>query len=203
MGLLQVHSQHMDNQAVIVRPVGDLAELYALTHDPNWVWYRCRVQVDHHIIVAVTGDGSILAYCAVELDLRQPQQIVIAALESRQRGIGRLLLDALKLRAVFLLVEDVPVTLTGFWMRNGFVSLSAQHRGAREEEADTTVDLSWSRWDDTGYDKAPLEPFWPESVEIGRLVARESENWQRQVAEVRDGNGHPPDDADSDPPSAA
>jgi hypothetical protein len=145
----------MDDQPLTIRPLRSLAEHRALWDDAGWACYRQRVGAAHRVFLAL-ADDVIAGYSAIEIDQREPDLLVLAALESQRPGAGRALLDFLKARARYILAEDVLPDAVAWLRHHGFTEPAAQRLDA------AGTDLGWFRWGDPAYDDAPWEPGWPE-----------------------------------------
>lgn len=158
----------MPDHTLVIQPIRAPSEHHTLARGRDWQGYH-RVAPRHHVIVALAA-GQIAGYCAVDVEPRRPHELAIIALESRQPGTDRALLGALKARAVYLVVEDVPHAGVAWWLGQGFAPPSARRLHVGEVRPSRAGALSWHRWDDPFYEDAPLEPFWGESVPVSELV---------------------------------
>lgn len=164
------HQSSSEGDDLIIRPLRSLAEHRILCNDPA-SWYARRVDERHHVIIAVDGE-DVVGGCAVEdVDRHWPHALVIAALEAKEPEVAQALLNEIWRRAAFIVAEDVPPECEAWWRAQRF-ERSAVWPPMGESGR---LDMSRIRWDHPG-DEEPLEPFWPASTPLGRLL-RQTAGW--------------------------
>jgi hypothetical protein len=151
-----------------IRPA-QYEDVAALEARGRWKLYRFPVFM-RRVIVALDSQGTLVGFCAFEVEERS-REFRVYAIESHQKGAGRVLLDVVKERASRIVADSVLADAREWWERRGFTQF------APSDEEGTVGYFEWWREDEPCFDEQHFAALWPQTT-LDRLI-RDVQDQQR------------------------
>jgi hypothetical protein len=146
----------MEPQRFAIRPL-TIMDCAVIGDHAQWGTPRIFLSPACKGIGAITPDGMLQAYCGFFQDVDW-LELRITAIQSRMRGAGTALLQALKERAYALIAEDVLASAVTWWEKHDF---GLWYPATPDDEEGVIGTYWWCRDDDPLLVAQPYIPMWP------------------------------------------